>query len=123
MKRFRFDAGTAKPVTHDRSDFTIQPFVRSGGRFQTALMTLGENGIIGCHQAAVPQLLIVLSGSGTVCNEEKRFISVKEGSAVFWEKGEWHETRSEKGMTALAIEGEDLTERDILLEPHDTNLP
>lgn len=68
MKFFGFDADTAKPVTHGGSDFAIQPFVRSGGRFQTALMTLGEKGVIAYHQAAVPQLLIVLSGNGTVCN-------------------------------------------------------
>ncbi|RSK31943.1 cupin domain-containing protein [Bhargavaea beijingensis] len=115
MKRFRIDAGTQ--VTHNGSDFTIQPFVRSEGRFQTALMTLGKNGIIRYHQADVPQLLIVLSGSGTVCNEAKRYLPVREGSAVFWEQGEWHETRTEKGMTALVIEGEGLEESDILLEP------
>ncbi|EMR07164.1 Cupin domain protein [Bhargavaea cecembensis DSE10] len=115
MKFFRFDAGTAKPVTHGGSDFTVQPFVRSGGRFQTALMTLGENGVIAYHEASVPQVMIVLSGSGTVCNEEKRYHPVREGSAVFWDRGEWHETRSEKGMTALVIEGEGLKESDILL--------
>ncbi|MFC7366256.1 MULTISPECIES: cupin domain-containing protein [Bhargavaea] len=118
MKFYRFDVGTAKPITNGGSNFTIQPFVRSGGRYQTALMTLGKNGVIGYHQAAVPQLLVVLAGSGTVCNEEKRHVPVREGSAVFWDKGEWHETRSEKGMTALVIEGEDLTEDDILLETH-----
>jgi quercetin dioxygenase-like cupin family protein len=118
MKFFRFDADTAKPVTQGGSDFNIQPFVRSEGRFQTALMTLGENGVIGYHQAAVPQMLIVLIGSGTVCNEEKRHVPVREGSAVFWDKGEWHETRSEKGMTALVIEGKGLEESDILLEIH-----
>jgi mannose-6-phosphate isomerase-like protein (cupin superfamily) len=116
MKRFRFSEGTAGHVTHDGSNFTIQPFIRSEGRFQTALMRLGEDGVIAYHPAAVPQMLIVLSGNGTVCSEERRYLPVREGSAVFWDKGEWHETRSEKGMTALVIEGEDLTESDILLE-------
>ncbi|WP_213421230.1 cupin domain-containing protein [Bhargavaea massiliensis] len=115
MKLFEFDVTKAKRVTHGGSDFTIQPFVRSGGRCQTALMTLGNNGVIGYHQAAVPQLLVVLAGSGTVCNEEKRHVPVREGSAVFWDRGEWHETRSAKGMTALVIEGEGLKESDILL--------
>lgn len=118
MKFFRFDTDTAKPVTHGGSDLTIQPYVRSGGRFQAALMTLGVNGVIAYHQAAVPQVLIVLSGNGTVCNEEKRYVPVREGLAVFWDKGEWHETRSEKGMTALVIEGEGLEESDVLLEIH-----
>lgn len=117
MKLYRFGEGTARQVTRDGSLFSIQPFVRSGGRFQAALVTLGENGVIKYHQAAVPQLLIVLSGSGTVCNEEKRYLPVREGSAVFWGREEWHETRTEKGMTALVIEGEGLEERDIHLEP------
>lgn len=118
MKRYRFDGDTAKPITHDGSDFSIQPFVRSGGRYQAALITLGESGVVAYHQAAVPQLLIVLSGSGTVCSDDRRHLPVREGEGVFWDKGEWHETRSEKGMTALVIEGEDLTEFDIHLETH-----
>ncbi|EJR13938.1 hypothetical protein II9_03384 [Bacillus cereus MSX-D12] len=36
------------------------------------------------------------------------------GQAVFWEKGELHETSTEKGLMAIVMEAEDL-ERAILM--------
>ena len=36
------------------------------------------------------------------------------GQAVFWEKGEFHETSTEKGLMAIVMEAEDL-ERAILM--------
>jgi mannose-6-phosphate isomerase-like protein (cupin superfamily) len=71
-------------------------------------MLLEENGIIGYHQAVVPQLLIIVEGEGKVRGEEENFISVKSGEAVYWRKDEWHETKTEVGLTAIVIESEEL---------------
>ena len=41
-------------------------------------------------------------------------MKVEAGQAVFWEKGEFHETSTEKGLMAIVMEAEDL-ERAILM--------
>lgn len=71
-------------------------------------MYLEENGVIGFHQAVVPQLLIIVNGKGSVRVENEEYVKVQSGEAVFWTKGEWHETKSEKGLTAIVIESEEL---------------
>lgn len=71
-------------------------------------MYLEEGGIVGYHQAVVPQLLLVLTGKGSVRGESEEYFNVESGDAVFWVKGEWHETKSENGLTAIVIESEEL---------------
>ncbi|MCL6627022.1 hypothetical protein [Alicyclobacillus shizuokensis] len=34
--------------------------------------------------------------------------SISAGHAVYGEDGEWHETRTDTGLTAIVVEGEDL---------------
>ncbi|WP_449444535.1 cupin, partial [Ureibacillus acetophenoni] len=71
-------------------------------------MYLEENGIIGYHQAVVPQLLLIMNGEGFVRGESEEYFKVQPGDAVFWEKDEWHETKTDKGLTAIVIESEEL---------------
>jgi hypothetical protein len=71
-------------------------------------MYLDENGVIGYHEAVVPQLLLIVSGEGLVRGETDEFIKVHGGDAVYWEKDEWYETKTETGLTAIVIESEEL---------------
>ncbi len=71
-------------------------------------MHLEENGIIGYHEAVVPQLLLIMNGEGFVRGEKEEYFKVQSGDAVFWEKDEWHETKTDKGLTAIVIESEEL---------------
>lgn len=71
-------------------------------------MYLEEDGIIGHHQAAVPQLLLIISGEGYVKGDEDKYSQVGPGDAVFWKKDEWHETKTSAGLTAIVIESEAL---------------
>ena len=71
-------------------------------------MYLERNGVIGYHQATVPQLLFVVNGEGFVCNEKQEYVKVQAGDAVFWTKDEWHETKTDTGLTAIVIESETL---------------
>ncbi|WP_367643890.1 cupin [Bacillus sp. THAF10] len=75
---------------------------------QIGCMHLGQNGIVGYHQATVPQLLIVVQGEGWVRGEEDKYRRVTQGNAVLWAKDEWHETKTEQGLTAIVIESEEL---------------
>ncbi|GGG00354.1 cupin [Paenibacillus albidus] len=71
-------------------------------------MYLGENGRVGWHQAGVPQLFLVVSGGGWVRGGDGPEVSIRAGYAAYWEQGEWHETRTDNGLTAIVIESESL---------------
>lgn len=72
-------------------------------------MYIEKNGNIGNHQAVTPQLLLIISGEGFVKGNENTFKEVSTGDSVTWDKGEWHETKSADGETALVIESEALS--------------
>jgi quercetin dioxygenase-like cupin family protein len=57
------------------------------------------------HQAAASQLFLLVEGEGWARNESEEIFSLREGQAMYWEEGEWHESGSETGMTAVIIEG------------------
>jgi quercetin dioxygenase-like cupin family protein len=71
-------------------------------------MYLDQSGIIGYHQAVVPQLLLVVQGEGHVRGEKNVYFKVQQGDAVFWDKDEWHETKTDTGLTVIVIESEEL---------------
>ncbi|MNR37887.1 Cupin domain protein [compost metagenome] len=71
-------------------------------------MHLDKNGIIGYHQAVSPQILLIIAGEGEVRGEEHEYCKVQAGDAVFWQKDEWHETKTASGLTAIVIESEEL---------------
>lgn len=69
---------------------------------------LEQDGVIGYHQAPMAQLLLVVNGKGQVKGNDDVFIDIQQGDAVYWEKDEWHETKTISGLTAIMIEGEQL---------------
>ncbi len=81
---------------------TIAPLT-APGRMQAAVFRLEPGGRIARHPAELPQVLAVLEGSARVNGEPLR-----AGQAVFWARGEEHETTTEGGATAVIIEGEGL---------------
>lgn len=54
------------------------------------------------------QLLLIVDGEGYVCGANKEKVKIGAGQAVFWEKGEFHETSTEKGLMAIVIESDGL---------------
>ncbi|WP_404407048.1 cupin domain-containing protein [Jeotgalibacillus malaysiensis] len=116
MKIFQIEKDKAKHVTHFGSECLLNPLISSNGEYKTSFVTLEAGGIIGFHEAAVPQLMMVISGSGEVCSEDKKYQPVKQEDVIFWERGEWHESISAQGMTALIIEGPALKESHIHLK-------
>jgi mannose-6-phosphate isomerase-like protein (cupin superfamily) len=73
-----------------------------GDEFQVSLAEL--DGLIGGHDAASPQILLVLSGR-VVCSTREEQVELGAGEAVRWGEGEWHETRSLEASRVLLIEG------------------
>jgi quercetin dioxygenase-like cupin family protein len=109
MEIYQFKKETGKKITKFNSDFVMSRITQTQKPAHIGCMHLDENGIIGYHQAVVHQLLLIVSGEGFVRGETDEFIKVQSGEAVFWEKDEWHETKTDTGLTAIVIESEELT--------------
>lgn len=69
---------------------------------------LDNNGIIGYHQASEDQLLLIVNGDGWVRTSDTDQTPIQSGQAVFWKKGEWHETTTTNKLTAIVIESSPL---------------
>ncbi len=106
MKIFRFDPETGKSIDrYSSSGFIVSRVVELFGEAFVNCAYLNPGGIIGYHQAAAPQLFLVVQGDGWVRAETFRPVPIQVGQAAYWESGEWHESGTESGMTALIIEG------------------
>ncbi|UOQ95005.1 cupin [Halobacillus shinanisalinarum] len=108
MKIFKFNKEVGKHITKFDSNFIMSQIVNTESPAHIGCMYLEAKGKIAYHQAVIPQLLLVLSGKGGVCGEDKEVVTVEEGNAVFREQGEWHETITEQGLTAVVIESKGL---------------
>ncbi|SCZ05737.1 hypothetical protein SAMN05720606_11830 [Paenibacillus polysaccharolyticus] len=108
MEFYRFDQESGKQITKFGSDFVMSRIIQTSGNAHIGCMHIPANGVVGYHQAVSPQLMLIMTGAGRVRSGNDDFIEVKAGEAVFWENGEWHETISEIGLTAIVIESEAL---------------
>jgi hypothetical protein len=74
----------------------------------TVVIEIGAGGVVARHPAVVPQLFVVVRGSGWVSGADGTREPIRAGEAVLWEQGEEHESGSDEGMTALVVEAESL---------------
>ncbi|TXL63620.1 cupin [Cerasibacillus terrae] len=108
MEIYSFEKKVGKKITKYDSDFVMNKILHTENKTHIACMHLKAGGIVGLHEAIVPQLLLVVQGEATVTGKDNQSKQVYEGDAVFWEKGELHKTVSKHGMMAIVIEGESL---------------
>lgn len=107
MKLFRFDAGVGREIEAFGSvHLTMSGILRLNGEAHVGCMHIGAGGVVGYHQATLPQLFLVVQGMGWVRGAEERRVQVSAGQAAWWEAGEWHESGSDDGMVAIVIEGD-----------------
>lgn len=123
MKRYRFDESAGKPIRHFGSEnASVTPLMRilktEVGIVQIGCMHVGEYGLIGGHEATVPQMFAVVSGEGWVAGEDRVRHPIQAGQLAVWEEGEWHETSTEHGLSAIVIETEALVPFPSLKEIH-----
>lgn len=109
MEFYQFNKDSGKKISKFNSDFVLSRIIQTDKPVNIGCMHLDTNGIVGYHQAVGPQLLLILSGEGYVRGEREEYFKVLPGDAVFWEKDEWHETKSDKGLTAIVIESSELS--------------
>ena len=112
MERFSFASVVAFVPHGDLLDrVTVAPLtppVEEGSVVQAAIFRFAPGGRLLRHPATIPQVLAILEGSGEVSGAGGVVEPIAAGEAVFWHKGEEHETISVAGLTALIIEGENL---------------
>ncbi len=109
MKLFRFEAQVEKPITQFGSvNVMLSHLVRLTAGGYVNCMHVAANGVVGYHQTVGDQLFLVVQGEGWVRTEETERVPIAAGWAAFWMAGEWHETSSATGLTAIVIEGEKL---------------
>jgi quercetin dioxygenase-like cupin family protein len=105
MKIFRFDRETGKVIDHHNSSgFTLTRVAHLLEETMIQYAYLEPSGLIGYHQATVPQLFLVVQGEGWVRDQAPERTRIQAGQGVYWEDGEWHEAGTETGMTAIIIE-------------------
>lgn len=115
MKLFRFDPEAGREIgEYGSSGLTISRVVHLLEGATVNCAYLAANGMIGYHQAAASQLFLVVQGEGWVRGESPDRMPIRAGQAAFWGKGEWHESATEIGMTAIIIEGIDVDPAELM---------
>jgi quercetin dioxygenase-like cupin family protein len=105
MKIFRFDRETGKMIDHyNSSGITLTRVAHLLEETMIQCAYLDPNGVIGYHQATVPQLFLVVRGEGWARGPAPERTTIQTGQGAYWEEGEWHEVGTETGMIAIIIE-------------------
>jgi quercetin dioxygenase-like cupin family protein len=81
---------------------------RLAAEAHAVVIEIAPGGVVARHSAVVPQLFVVVSGSGWVSGAGGEREAIRAGEAVLWAQGEEHESGSDDGMTALVVEAESL---------------
>jgi quercetin dioxygenase-like cupin family protein len=105
MKIIRRLAGERPIMQFGSVSASVRGVTREG---HAVVIEIGPGGNLGRHPATVPQLFVVVSGSGWVSGADGERLAIAAGQAAVWEAGEEHESGSDDGMTALVVESERL---------------
>lgn len=120
MKIYRLKPEDRRTITAYGSEGAeITPILRSATACHVAQLKLSAGGSVGLHPAVGEQVFLVLEGEGWVEGETGERVAVRSGEAAYWTNGENHQSGSNKGLTALLIEGEELIVR-LSLESKDS---
>lgn len=108
MKIIRLEELEGKSLTQYDSKMVMRKILMTEQPVHVGIVDLEISGVIGFHEATVPQVLVVIEGEGIVRTGMDDGERVEAGEAVFWQKGEWHETATKYGMRGIIIESEGL---------------
>lgn len=76
MKLYQFTKETGKKITKFDSDFVMSRIMQTEKPVHIGCVHLEVDGVIGYHQAVVPQLLVIVNGEGFVRGEADTAIKV-----------------------------------------------
>lgn len=113
MQLVRFGPDTGRALDRFGSaGALLTPLARDAA--QVVVVHLEAGGRLGRHRAVGAQLLVVVAGDGFVSGTDGVEHRIGPGTAAVWTAGEEHETRTDSGLTAVIVEGEQL---DVLARP------
>lgn len=92
----------------DRFESTAARVRRLAAEAHVAVIEIEPGGRVGRHPAASRQLFAVVRGSGWVSGSAGTREPIEAGKAVLWDEGEEHESGSDDGMVAIAVEADEL---------------
>ncbi len=108
MRKFAFDERIGREITSFGSERVLfSRIALLSHPAQISFIHIGAEGVIGYHQATIPQLFMVVAGQGWVRGQTEERLPISSGEAAFWEAGEWHETGTDSGLSAVVLEVED----------------
>ncbi|TCZ79289.1 cupin [Paenibacillus albiflavus] len=121
MRLFSFDQSAGNAIDkYGSKNLVITPIMRLLDKqldiIQMACMHLDKDGLIGGHEAVIPQMFIVVDGEGWATGGEGIRIPISKGQLVLWNAGEWHEVSSENGLCAIVVESDQLEPLEIMKE-------
>ena len=123
MKVYSFGEDVGKEITRFGSEHFKMTRILQAQDTQSihvGCAYLGKGGHIGQHQAMSDQLFMVVQGAGWVTGSGGTRTPIATGDAVYWAQGEWHETGSDSGLTAIVFEGECLDPQSSMTERTDS---
>ncbi|OXS73057.1 cupin [Lysinibacillus sp. KCTC 33748] len=107
MKKYNFTQELANQINNYQSiDAFYTKIMKTVEPANIGFIYIEPGGVVGMHEAPVPQLFIVIQGEGWVCGEDQEKIILKAGEGVLWQTEEAHESGSQSGLTALVIQSE-----------------
>jgi hypothetical protein len=83
MEFYRFDKKTGKRISKFNSDFIMSRIIQTEKAVHIGCMYLEADGIIGYHQAVVPQIILIMVGEGYVRGEKNEYFIVQAGDLFF----------------------------------------
>ncbi len=106
MEIISFGTSSSRSISdHESRGFTVTPLIRSE-HLSAVCIRLEPGGVIGRHKAASRQLFAVVAGSAFVSGGDGVERALTVGEAAIWQSAEMHESRSEEGLVAIALEGD-----------------
>jgi quercetin dioxygenase-like cupin family protein len=109
MKIFQFGLDDSQPMEKYQSkSIRYSRIIQTIEQSTIGCIHIEPEGTVGYHEAPIPQLFLVVQGQGWVRGEKSNRTIVSAGDAVYWEKGEGHESGSELGMSAIIIQSDKL---------------
>jgi len=106
VKIVRCDEEISVPVTRSGSRFKLAPLAGVGSLAELNLLHLPADGSVGRQEVTVPQLFVVVAGSGWVRVAGDGAREIRAGYGALFDVGEWFEVGTDSGMTALSLLGE-----------------
>ena len=104
MRTFSFGVEQGRRIDRFGGDFVISRLAHTEG-IHVACLRLGPGGQVGYHQASSYQLFALVDGEGWVRGESPERRPIHAGEAALWAPKEWHAAGTDRGMTAIVVEG------------------